>query len=330
MMNKNPIPTVECIPQVYHHHVESCDSACSYTWEQEACHPFNELIVSWNASRPSCGQYRFLIAVKTENWSDWFPYSVWEACSQSGGKAECTKIPLKINQDTVELLDGVAASAFCVRIEACDGAPLDQISSLHACTSVMDTYSESFECLSEPFEYLSLDVPSISQMMLDHPRGCHMCSPTSAAAVVSYLTGEKVDVVEFALKARDHAFDIFGNWVLNTAQAADHLRGHYTCWVQRLSGFKDILEQLRTGMPVIVSVRGPLAGSAQEYRQGHLIVVKGYDAKQKRVLCMDPAFLSDDETDVGYGLEDFLSAWARRRNIAYLFAKDLTLFSAKC
>ena len=57
------------------------------------------------------------------------------------------------------------------------------------------------------------------------------------------------------------------------------------------------------------------------YEEGHLIVVKGYDASKKRVLCMDPAYPTNAETNVEYPYEAFMDAWGRRRRLAYLFSK---------
>jgi hypothetical protein len=68
-------------------------------------------------------------------------------------------------------------------------------------------------------------------------------------------------------------------------------------------------------------VRGPLPGSAKPYANGHLMAVIGYDPSQQTVICMDPAFPADSETHVVYHLSDFLQAWSRRGNVAYVFAK---------
>lgn len=78
---------------------------------------------------------------------------------------------------------------------------------------------------------------------------------------------------------------------------------------------------MKQGTPVIVSVRGPLTGSARPYAKGHLLVVIGYDSLNQKVICMDPAFPKDSETHVSYGLSDFVQAWNRRGNVAYVFTK---------
>ena len=170
---------------------------------------------------------------------------------------------------------------------------------------------------------LHLQVPLISQMTLPHPRCRDLCSPTSVTSVINFLSpNQEIDPIIFALEARDHTFDIFGNWVLNIAQASALLGGEWSCWVERLHSFEDIYERLCQNTPVVISLRGPLLGSALPYHQGHLMVIKGYDANSNRVHCMDPAFASSTATDVTYSLEDFMQAWARRGYVAYLFEKN--------
>jgi hypothetical protein len=88
--------------------------------------------------------------------------------------------------------------------------------------------------------------------------------------------------------------------------------------VERLLDFEALYQQLDRGVPVIVSVRGPLPGSASPYAKGHLLVVRGYDASSQKVLCMDPAFPADEKTLVSYELSDFIQAWDRRGNLAYI------------
>jgi hypothetical protein len=115
---------------------------------------------------------------------------------------------------------------------------------------------------------------------------------------------------------------------LNIAYAWTILGKKWSCWIQHLNGFIAIQELLKKNTPVVVSVKGPLPGSALPYNQGHLLVVKGYQHQHKKVLCMDPAFGEDDLTNVTYDLQDFLEAWARRGCIAYVFEQNNQNFSA--
>jgi hypothetical protein len=134
------------------------------------------------------------------------------------------------------------------------------------------------------------------------------------------LNSQELQPLHFADRVFDSAFDIYGNWILNTAQAAHELGPLWNCFVTRLTYFGQILEQLHRGLPVIVSIQGELPGSVKPYDSGHLLVVRGYRAETNSVLCMDPAFPTDDSTHVEYALEDFVTAWQRRHGLAYIFS----------
>ena len=56
------------------------------------------------------------------------------------------------------------------------------------------------------------------------------------------------------------------------------------------------------------------------YANGDLMMVYGYDAATREVLCVDSAFPTDAQTKVCYKINDFLAAWGRRGNLAYVFS----------
>lgn len=292
-------------------------------WEQKEMAPFTEMILSWNAKRPRQGEYLIYVKVKTPTWSPWLLYACWGAEEQTSFHNTTEQAPVRVYQDAVELLAGNQATGFQVKVEANEGASLQDFYSIHVYTNGKEASSQSFP---NEVDTIQLPVAGLSQMTLAHVRSKDLCSPTSTASVVRYLSQKKtVDPVSFAQNVWDKNFNIFGNWVLNVAQASHELGPNWHCWVQRLDHFMDIYSQLRQGFPVVVSVRGPLSGSALPYAQGHLITVIGYDVKQRQVICMDPAFPSDEKTLVGYPLSEFVEAWSRRGKIAYLFTKKGSL-----
>jgi len=307
--------------QTYHHQIQSKKK--EYIWDCEDSIPFNELIVSWNAARPKSGSsFKLSVSLKIDaDWSDWLLYADWGANSQHSGENTDSKHHINVCQDIVQLLnENNKAVGFKIKIETLGDEALEGFKSLHACVSVPSLLN--IENPNSAWSSLDIDVPLISQMQLPHPFHHRMCSATSTTSVLRYLLkSDEVDSVDFAFKAWDETFNIFGNWVLNTAHASTILGNSWRCWVQRLKGFDEIYERLKLQMPVVVSIKGPLHGSAEPYEQGHLIVVKGYDADKKRILCMDPAFSSNDKTNVSYALQDFLVSWLRRQNIAYIFEK---------
>lgn len=294
------------------------NSPIKQKWKEENLIPFDELILSWNALRPVEGTFLFYVSVKTNEWSPWLLYASWGSEGQSSFLSTTQEMPIRVYQDTLEVMEGEKATAFQIKIMTEGQATLNCMHGLHVYTNgnkVQDTKKTA--CYSNSFY---LKVPGLSQMTVNHSRHTDLCSPTSTTAVIRYLSNHAtLDPAIFAQNVWDCGFDIFGNWVLNVAQASTHLGIEWDCWVERLDGFDTIYHYLSQGTPVVVSVRGPLPGSALPYSTGHLIAVIGYDALNQKVICMDPAFPSDEQTHVFYDLSDFLHAWSRRGEIAYLF-----------
>jgi hypothetical protein len=47
------------------------------------------------------------------------------------------------------------------------------------------------------------------------------------------------------------------------------------------------------------------------------LVVVGYDADKKQVICFDPAFDTLDQVEVAYDIAEFLPAWERSNRLIY-------------
>ena len=288
------------------------------TWSLETLSPFDELILSWNAKRPVEGKYSFFVSAKVEDWSPWLLYATWGSEGQNSFKTTSEDGTVRVFQDALEVLEGKKATGFRVQISTEGDSSLDSVYGLHAYTN--SDQNQDPEPMSSFQDSLHLKVQGLSQMRLDHPRFADLCSPTSSTTVTRYLAERpEIDPIHFAKSSWDGSFDIFGHWVFNVAQAASELGPYWDCWVERLSGFHTIYEQLQKGIPVVVSIRGPIQGSDLPYPKGHILVVTGYDSQQHRVLCMDPAFPSDDQTGVSYDFSDFIQAWNRRGKVAYIF-----------
>jgi len=288
-----------------------------HEWKEENLPPFNELMLSWNAPRPSDGKYLFYISVKTDGWTPWLLYASWGSDGQSSFLNPTPDETVRVYQDALEVMKGGKATGFQIKAAAEGNANLDNIYGLHV--YINSDRSQDFPKTSVS-QFLQLPVAGLSQITLNHARASDLCSPTSTTAVVRYLSkNPAIDPVDFAQKSWDKGFDIFGNWVFNAAQAAAKLGPSWNCWVERLQGFDDIYQRLKQGTPVIISVRGPLPGSAKEYAKGHLMAVIGCDPDQQKVICMDPAFPSDKQTITRYDLTDLIQAWNRRGKVAYIF-----------
>ena len=78
-----------------------------------------------------------------------------------------------------------------------------------------------------------------------------------------------------------------------------------------------IIGQLAQGIPVTVSVRGTLDGAPKAYDNGHLLVIVGWNAKKKAVICHDPAFDNHQYVLKQYPVQSFIRAWENSRRLAY-------------
>lgn len=299
-------------------------------WKIEQTRPFDECILSWNGYRPKKGSWSFQVSLKQENrWSPWIQYAKWASNSQSTFKYAEEGSWIESYQDAVYPKND-QCTGFQVKVIAEEGATLETFDTLHICLSSISTYTP-MRCNTALPSILLPNPPRKSQMQLNHPRARDLCSPTATSTAINYLLkSNRVDPIAFAAKIHDDAFDIYGNWILNTAQAYEELGGRFYCQVSRLNDFSSLHSRLMKNLPVVISVRGPLIGSSHPLTFGHLICVVGYDADKQRVLCIDSGFSEDEKTFVGYPLDDFMQGWGRRHQIAYIFTpKDLESSLAK-
>jgi len=268
--------------------------------------PFNELILSWNGRRPKTGHWTFFVRLFQNEWSPWLKMAEWgpdfqRSFAEENGFA-------KSHQDIAKPKNGYC-TGYEIKVE---GDP----DSVTVCLSDLSQFP-IIKPILPPVQLQN--IPTQSQQILPHSRAKDLCSPTSTSMALHFLQCP-IDPILFATKVHDHTFDIYGNWMLNTAAASEFLRPKYRTYVARLPDFAALHTQLQKGLPVVVSIKGPLPGAPLAYANGHLILVTGYD--QDRVYCMDPGFHANEQTLTSYALDDFLEAWTtRRKNLAYLFEK---------
>lgn len=288
-----------------HKAIQLDEGASYYEWEGSPL-PFNEMIISWNGSRPKIGSWKISYALLQNEWGDWVPYMEWGADGQTS---------LTQDQDTVNSL---ISKGFRVRVEAEGGADLSALRALHVYTGMLvdRPFDPNFFLDAE----VILEVPPMSQIALNNPLSMRICSPTSTCSVCAFLSPSAIrNPLDFAALAYDQGYDIYGNWVLNVAEASNQIGSSYEAWVERGESLQAVIASLRNGIPVVISVRGPLKGSAQPYTQGHLMVIRGIDTQARKVYVMDPAFPTDEETYAIYDLDDLLKAWSRRGYPCYRF-----------
>lgn len=273
-------------------------------WEAKNTLPFNELILSWNGIRPKSGKWTFWVSLHE---GEWLRYAEWSAEGQrsfrSVGKFATS------DQDIVSSTK--LCQAFAIRVE---GPDLSHLKSMTVCVSHLQKHE-----IVTPNDLSPVKLKGIggqSQLLLLHPRCKDLCSPISTTTALNYLLGEKkIDPIRFAAASHDAGFDIYGNWVLNIAEAFNV--SQISCHVERLADFSALHYHLEKERPVVVSVKGMIPGAPKPYPAGHLLCVVGYEGQ--KVHCLDPAFPDNESTEVSYKLDDFLKAWGVRKNLAYVF-----------
>jgi hypothetical protein len=283
---------------------------------------YSQLIFSWNAFRPRKGYYSFFVAAhdaESGKWGSWHCMADWGASRQRSYMSRADSFShydfVRLEIDSPRLSDG-----FKIKIVPHDGARLDAIKSMAVSVVNLHTFKPEImeiDLVRLPSVHVK-NVPMIAQFALEHPNNDSICSPTSCSMLTGFLLRRQIDPIEFAQKAYDEGLNVFGSWPFNMAYAFELCQGLYRFYTTRFNSFSCIHQRLKKGVPVVVSVRGPLEGAERPYKNGHLLVVVGYDAKKREVIAHDPAFKTDRETERRYPLKSFLMAWERSRRLAYV------------
>lgn len=308
------------------HHIEPAKSGTFakniWNYEEVDIKPFNQLLFSWNGVRPK-GHYIFSVRVRNQKTKRWYP---WHKAVQWGNGiqksfSDTSRSSSDYKYVRLELPKLVYADGFAISIIARQ-TMIKNISRVSVNTlNLAEFQSENVFDVGNLSSILINKVPKISQMCIDHKDNWRLCSPTSITILASYLTGKAIDAKLVAQKVYDNGLEVYGSWPFNTAHGYELTDGKYYFHIERLNNFKQLHTHLKKGIPVIVSVTGTLKGAPMSYKQGHLLVVVGYDAKTKKVWCVDPAFKNSDEMLVAYELTDFLKAWESSKRLAYIASK---------
>ncbi len=289
------------------------------TFLQVDTQPFSQLIFSWNALKPNTGHFSFYVqarSTKTKQWLPWHKMIDWgNSIQRSYISKEHDSQGMHVRLEVPDLADG-----YRLRVEAHDGADLGELRGLFVNIADLKKFiPDAGRKIAPVLKTVHVDdVPKYSQMVLQHPRAPHLCSPTSLSMLLAYVANAPVNPVQVAHEVYDAGLDTFGSWPFNVAFAFQATGCQRAWWHMRLPSFVDLHRQLARGVPVMVSVQGPLKGGATGYTSGHLLLVVGYDARHKKVICHDPAFDADEKTVVKYDLNSFLTAWGRRHNFAIM------------
>ena len=146
------------------------------------------------------------------------------------------------------------------------------------------------------------------------------CSPTSTAMVLGALGASPSDdelekfpgpnygdpQVDFAARyTHDWNYKGAGNWPANVAYATHFgLEG----FVTRLRSLSEAEGFIAASIPLVASINGDLPGFLFGKTNGHLLVIRGFDANGD-VITNDPAAKTSDDVRKIYGRADFERVW---------------------
>lgn len=283
---------------------------------------FTQLVFSWNGFRCCTGYFSFWVQARdqqTRQWSNWHKMIEWGNTTQRSYLSTQDQMT-SYHHVRLEMNAGHAGDAFRIRVMAHDNADLSLIKALTVSLSHLGKFQPEdigTTITSLPSVHIK-NVPCKSQIILQHEDNRKMCSPTSCSMLIGYLMGSVIDPIDFALQAYDRGLEAYGSWPFNMAHAFERCNGQIGFAIARLASFGALHKHLQDGVPVVVSVRGELEGAPKKYESGHLLVVVGWNARKKRVICHDPALDEDKKTVKHYPLESFLRAWERSHRLAYV------------
>ena len=292
---------------------------------------FDRLIASWNATTPAGTWIDVQMrASGASRQTKFYTLAIWSSGDdtvhrttvrgQSDGDG-------RVNVDTFEAGPGAAElTSFELRLtlhRAAGVAATPSVALLAAATSRV-----ALPSVPSPFSGVvrDLDVPMLSQETHtghypDYDGGGEAwCSPTSTAMVLGFWkSGPSAgDLATFPGASHadgqvDHAarftydwsYEGAGNWPFNTAYAAQYgLEG----FVTRLRSLTEAERFIAAGIPLIASINGVLPGFLFTSTNGHLLVIRGFDAKGD-VITNDPAVRANSQARKVYPRRDFESVW---------------------
>ena len=294
----------------------------SYVWEKKCITPFTQLIFSWNGIRPRSGYIKIEGQIREASTKKWFP---WHEMIHWGNAIQKSFFSVHADASAyshvrLETAQGKLADAFRIRISSSGRASIEAIECLFAATHNKELFkAEDAKNYYKLYPSVIIQgVKGISQKKVEHEDALTICSPTSLCMLTRYIKQEQLSPIEFANSVYDQALKIYGNWLFNVAYAFEASNKKAFFYVTRLASFRKLYGLLKRNIPVVVSVRGTIKGAPQSYPSGHLLIVIGYDAPTKSIICHDPAATEDNDTLKHYLLEDFLPAWERSHRLAYI------------
>jgi hypothetical protein len=300
-----------------------------------------ELIVSWNADVPDGLGIAVEARVRTDQdagWSPWlfigeaghvpFPSPV-----TSGGTA---RVDVDILESTSWFKQAqVRITAFAgPEASAGESVVLHRLDVTRTLALGRGMQGLRRDLTGPPPDWNSLGLPSrvdlgapfVSQKTPRPELSGRLCSPASVAMAVTWAGREDATVEAIANAAHDARHDLYGNWPRNVQAAWQYgVPGK----VARIGSLEDAWRTLASGILIVASIKadqGQLKGAPYADTQGHLIVIRGYDA-EGHFLVSDPACSTPEAGQRVYSRRDMAQVWLlNKRGTCYLFAKPNEAF----
>lgn len=309
---------------------------------------FDTLVASWSAETPEGSWLKLELEARgSGRQTKAYILGIWAAgdadvrrtsVAAQGDADGLIAVDTFIRDETAAPLDGYRLRVTLCRRAGSSASPV--VRGLAAVVSASADYS-----VPSPHGGVQRDlaVPQLSQEThVGHfPQydngGEAWCSPTSLAMVLRYWrsgpaaadlaafpgndasTGRPHPDGEVDHAARavfDRQYDGAGNWPFNTAYAstfaapanATSAGGAIDSFVTRLRSLEEAERFIAAGIPLIASIKGTLEGFLFGSTNGHLLIIRGFDANGD-VISNDPAVHSNREVRKTYGRADFERVW---------------------
>lgn len=281
----------------------------------DAAQPFDTAIASWNALTPLGTWVQVELRVfrpGDAHWTKYYNMGIWASGTETIQRHSVNAqgdTDGYVATDTLFLRGAPAYTRYQYRVTlfTTDLRASPSVRLISVMTS--DSYKEAagLDIASDREAWgQDLNVPMRSQMIYKGG-GPVWCSPTSTSMVLAYW-GYSVSVPEAAAATYDYVYEGNGNWPFNTAWAGTF---GLEAYVTRMSSMSQMEEWISAGVPVIMSyafAEGELPGAPISSTDGHIMVVRGFDA-QGNVITNDPAAASDDAVRIVYDRATLERLW---------------------
>lgn len=296
-----------------------------------------ELILSWNADVPPGIGLVVEARVRTDQdgaWSPWLfmgeagdtrPTTVTTSCGTAKVDVDILESTSWFKQSQVRvtaLADPASPAGGTVVIHRIDiTRTLAFGRGLQGLRRELTGSGPDWEALGLPSR-VDLDVPFLTQKTPRPELSGRLCSPTSVAMAAQWAGRADVTVDAVATAVHDTRHDLYGNWPRNV-QAG--WRFGMPGKVARLGSLTDAWRLLASGVVIVASIRaekGQLRDAPYSDTEGHLILIRGYDA-DGNFLVNDPACSTPEAGRRTYARRDMARVWLlNKRGTCYLFTKS--------